>query len=163
MEQKCFFCSIAEKKIPAEVVYEDEYSIAILDIAPRSTGMTLVIPKKHMKSFDEHSELSKKILGSALTVAKMIKETLKPKDIGMAILPSELHHFHIRLYPIYENEVPLIENQPQKVSETELYHIAEKIKSGSKEYIEEPKKEKKKVKKRTKQDMYWVKRAIQLT
>jgi histidine triad (HIT) family protein len=160
MEQKCVFCAIASKQIPANVVYEDENSIAILDINPRSTGMTLIIPKIHLKTFYQNSTVSKRVYSSALKVSKMIKKALKPKAISVSILPSELEHFHIRIYPVYENEVPVIENQPKKVSEEDLNAITEKIKlvSLKKKVMEKPKE-----KEKSKEDKYWVKRAMQLT
>ena len=161
MEQKCLFCAIVNKEVPAKIVHEDENCVAILDIAPRSTGMTLVIPRRHVKDFDKHGELSKRVFSSALTVAEKIRQALQPNDISMAIIPSELQHFHIRLYPVYENEVPLIENQARKVTEEELDSVAEKIKSVTIERKERPKEVKKG--KRTKEDTFWIKRAMELT
>lgn len=170
MEQKCIFCAIASKQIPAKIVYEDENCVAILDINPRSTGMTLVVPRQHLRDFDENPGLSTKIFSSAITVAEKIRQALHPKDIGISILPSELKHFHIRIYPIYENEIPLIENQPKKVSEEELNLVAGKISSVrtfSNEQIPESsagkKPRKPREKKKSKEDVYWIKRAVQLT
>lgn len=170
MEQKCLFCAIVNKQVPAKIVHEDNNSVAILDINPRSTGMTLVIPKKHLKDFGENPSLSTKIFSSALIVAEKIKQALHPKDISISILPSELQHFHIRIYPIYENEVPLIENQPKKVSEEELDLVAGKISSvrivPNEQSIESSavrRPRKPREKKKSKEDVYWIKRAIQLT
>ena len=159
MEQKCAFCAIVNKQMPAKIVYEDEYCVAILDIAPRSKGMTLVIPKQHLKDFSENPELSAKVFSSALTVATMIKEALQPKDVSLSILPSDLEHFHIRIYPVSEGEIPLIENQPRRMNDEELDAVAEKIKSVKimKKKEEEPSKE------RTAEQMYWIKRNMQLT
>lgn len=47
----CIFCRIASQQSPAEVVYEDEKSIAFLDITPHTPGHTLVIPKEHYENF----------------------------------------------------------------------------------------------------------------
>lgn len=167
MEQKCVFCAIVSKQVPAKVVYEDDNSTAVLDIAPRSTGMTLVVPKQHLRDFDENFELSTKVFSSALIVAEMVKQALQPKAVSISIMPSEMQHFHIRIYPMYENEIPLIENQPKKVSEEELNAVAEKIKSIKinlkKEVKEEKVEEKPKEKERSKEDIYWIKRAMQLT
>ena len=45
----CVFCKIIKKEIPASVVYEDEKTLAFLDINPYAKGHLLVIPKKHSK------------------------------------------------------------------------------------------------------------------
>lgn len=48
MEQ-CLFCNIANGKIPAKKVYEDDKVAAVLDINPGTEGHILVIPKKHIE------------------------------------------------------------------------------------------------------------------
>jgi histidine triad (HIT) family protein len=53
MMPPCIFCSILEKVIPTDFVYEDEHIAAFLDIHPTKKGHTLVIPKKHSKTFLE--------------------------------------------------------------------------------------------------------------
>lgn len=46
----CIFCKIADKAIPADVVYEDDGVIAFRDIEPQAPLHILVIPKKHYGS-----------------------------------------------------------------------------------------------------------------
>ncbi|MBI4119418.1 MAG: HIT domain-containing protein, partial [Parcubacteria group bacterium] len=43
----CLFCKIAKKEIKAEIIYEDDLTMAILDVSPRAPGHTMVIPKSH--------------------------------------------------------------------------------------------------------------------
>ena len=43
----CVFCKIIKGEIPCTKVYEDNDTLAFLDIAPVNIGHTLVIPKKH--------------------------------------------------------------------------------------------------------------------
>ncbi|MBI4151003.1 HIT domain-containing protein [Candidatus Woesearchaeota archaeon] len=43
----CLFCKIVEKKIPAEVIFEDEKVVAFLDIKPVNPGHALVIHRHH--------------------------------------------------------------------------------------------------------------------
>ena len=52
----CIFCKIARKEIPSAIVYEDESTLAFLDIAPVSEGHVLVIPKEHAEKVHELSE-----------------------------------------------------------------------------------------------------------
>ena len=44
----CLFCEIAEKKIPAEIVYEDAAALAFLDHRPLFPGHLLLIPRQHI-------------------------------------------------------------------------------------------------------------------
>ncbi|MGV8171542.1 MAG: HIT family protein [Candidatus Woesearchaeota archaeon] len=46
-KQNCIFCKIAEKKVPAKIIHENDDNICILDINPASEGHILVYPKKH--------------------------------------------------------------------------------------------------------------------
>jgi histidine triad (HIT) family protein len=48
MEQ-CLFCNIANGKIPAKKVYEDDKVAAVLDINPGTQGHILVLPKQHVE------------------------------------------------------------------------------------------------------------------
>jgi len=171
MEQ-CIFCEIVKGKIKSNIIFENEYSIAFLDVRPRSKGMTIVIPKQHYQNFDENFELSARVFLSALIVAEKIKQALNPKEIFFSIIPSELvKHFHVRVYPVYENQIPLAEAQPLKISEAELEAIAEKIRSikiefkQAKEKVEkkeEVKEVKEEEKKRTEEEIYWIKRDFEI-
>lgn len=48
----CIFCKIVAGTIPCHRLYEDEASLAFLDIGPLSRGHTLVIPKGHWVTID---------------------------------------------------------------------------------------------------------------
>ena len=49
----CLFCKIAQKQIPANLLYEDENVIAFYDIAPQAPVHFLVIPRTHLTSVDD--------------------------------------------------------------------------------------------------------------
>ena len=50
------FEKIIAREILAQIVYEDERTIAFLDIAPVSRGHTLVVPKTVVDQIDDLSE-----------------------------------------------------------------------------------------------------------
>ncbi len=126
---ECVFCAIASKKIKSRIVYEDDATVSVLDITPKSKGMCLVIPKKHFDFFDEDIQTATKTFKSALIVAQKVKTSLNPLTIFFASLQAQIPHFNIRVYPVYENQIPLIENRPIEVDEKEMDEIANKIKS----------------------------------
>ena len=66
----CLFCKIAKKEAPAEIVYEDEKTVAFKDIAPKAPVHFLIIPRKHIESIK--SEGSEKVVGSLILTAKKI-------------------------------------------------------------------------------------------
>jgi len=165
MAEKCVFCDIVSKKTKSFVVYEDLNALGFLDIAPRSTGMTLVVPKQHYIEFDENLESSTAAFQAAQIVAKKIKKALNPITVDFSIIPSkEVPHFHIRVYPVYENEIPLVENQPKQATEQELSDVAGKIASVHVELpkkdvnLPEVKEQKPDETSRSKEDVYWIRR-----
>jgi histidine triad (HIT) family protein len=82
----CLFCKIANHEIPASVIFEDENSIAFLDIHPLSPGHTIVIPKKHANRIIDLQEADAGPL--FLTVKKVsdiIHASLKPDGFTIGI------------------------------------------------------------------------------
>lgn len=158
---ECLFCQIVQHRAPAKIIYEDEISIAFLDIMPRSTGMCIVASKKHIESWEEDEKLVEKVFTSSQRVAKLIEEKLNPVQIIIAKMPSEIKHFHLRVYPVYREEVPLIEAQPKKVDENFLDAIANKLKEKP-TARREKEHEKPKEKERSKDEVYWIKREIEI-
>ncbi len=48
----CLFCSIVDKVIPSNIIYEDDLLLSFTDINPQAPIHFLIIPKKHIKSLD---------------------------------------------------------------------------------------------------------------
>ena len=46
-EENCIFCKIVRGEMPASVIFEDEHSIAFMDVFPIAKGHSLLIPRKH--------------------------------------------------------------------------------------------------------------------
>lgn len=49
----CIFCKIAEKELPASIIYEDADVLAFNDIAPQAPTHVVVITKKHIACASE--------------------------------------------------------------------------------------------------------------
>ncbi len=105
MEKNCIFCKIANKEIPAHIVYEDDNFVAFLDINPTSVGHCQVIPKKHYRwvwdlpagrqvspNVGEYFEVVRKI---ALAQQKAFNtDWILSKIVG-----EDIFHAHIWVYP----------------------------------------------------------------
>lgn len=99
----CIFCKIAEGRIPAEKVYEDDFVVAFLDIGPLSDGHTLVIPKQHFEKLHECPPDLLERLGPCIgRVAKAVFAAMTPDgynvlcNTGKAAGQAVGHvHFHI--------------------------------------------------------------------
>jgi len=70
----CIFCKIANKEIPTQVVYEDDYILAFNDIEPQAPVHVLIIPKKHISDIaalkPEELNLVSKIFAAIQKIAK---------------------------------------------------------------------------------------------
>jgi len=71
----CIFCQIAQKKIPATIIYEDQDLLAFKDINPIDKVHFLIIPKEHIVNLIECNEGHQSILSKMLLLApKLSKE-----------------------------------------------------------------------------------------
>jgi histidine triad (HIT) family protein len=71
-EQNCLFCQIVAGEIPADIVHQDEHSIALRDINPQAPTHILIIPREHLESLDEASRQDEAMLGHLLRVAARV-------------------------------------------------------------------------------------------
>ncbi len=102
----CIFCDIIEDKAPCCKIYEDEFSLAILDINPFSKGHCLVIPKRHVPWWHELSpEENASLFGVAKIVAEKMMKALTPDFVCMYARGRRIPHTHIFLVPTYSGDV----------------------------------------------------------
>jgi histidine triad (HIT) family protein len=73
--EDCIFCKIANKKLPAEFVFESENIVAFPDINPKAKVHILIVPKKHIESVKTLQEIDKNLIGEMfLAVQKIAKD-----------------------------------------------------------------------------------------
>ncbi|MDP3640178.1 MAG: HIT domain-containing protein [Nanoarchaeota archaeon] len=70
-KQNCIFCTIISGKIPSRKVYEDESSLAVLDIRPAAKGHILILPKEHYAILPQVPE---KEIAHLFSVAKHLSQ-----------------------------------------------------------------------------------------
>jgi histidine triad (HIT) family protein len=134
----CLFCKIAKKEIPAEIVYENDKTLAILDINPHSPGHTMVLSKFHsLTILDLPEEEVGPLFSAVKKVTEMIQKALKPEGFTIGINHGKISgqvidHLHIHVIPRFKNDgggsVHSVVNNPPKES---LKEIANKIKAVS--------------------------------
>jgi histidine triad (HIT) family protein len=97
------FKRIINREIPADIVYEDELSLAFRDINPQAPTHILIIPKKEIVSVAEATEDDEQLLGHLLIVARKLAEQLNltsgyrivtnsGRDAGQTVF-----HLHVHL------------------------------------------------------------------
>lgn len=133
-DPNCIFCKIVAKEIPAHIVYEDEHSMAFLDIHPVTPGHTLVIPKTHEPDFwNLDPSAYSNVMASAQTVANKVMRALSPKRIGMILAGFDVPHTHVHILAINSTEdltriTP--DTRPEKPDDEEVAQVAEKIRTS---------------------------------
>lgn len=97
------FTKIIEREIPADIVYEDERSLAFRDINPKAPMHILVIPKKVIPKLVDAQVDDEALLGHLMTVAAKVASDEGYADAfrlvvnnGAAVGQSVFHlHLHI--------------------------------------------------------------------
>ena len=102
-DQDCIFCKVIHNELPSFKIWEDENSIAILDIFPNTKGQTLVIPKSHLPSyqFDLDDKDYSMILNAAKSVGKLLEKKMDVKRVALVIEGMGVNHLHVKLYPLH--------------------------------------------------------------
>ena len=99
---KCLFCKIIDKKLPAEIIFEDDNILAFKDINPKADFHILVIPKKHIESINFIQKTDRELIADLFfTVKKIAKNNnldsykLQINNGGKA--GQEVDHMHIHM------------------------------------------------------------------
>ncbi len=105
-EKGCIFCQIVAGDLPCYRIYEDELSLAILDINPFSKGHCLAVPKRHVPWWHELSpDENASLFRVAKAVAEKMMIALDPDFVCMYARGRRIPHTHIFLVPTYSGDV----------------------------------------------------------
>ncbi len=104
-DNRCIFCRIVAGNAEAHRVYEDDLSLAILDINPLAEGHCLVIPKRHVPWWhDLTARETESLFSVARIVAGRIMKAFKPDFVCMYARGRRIPHTHIFLVPTYKGD-----------------------------------------------------------
>jgi Diadenosine tetraphosphate (Ap4A) hydrolase and other HIT family hydrolases len=105
-EITCLGCRLANKEIEANIIYENDRIICILDIVPLNEGHMLILPKKHFHDVDDLDEATAtEVMRTSSFLTKLLKSHFQPQ--GITILQNngtfnDLTHYHMHVFPRYE-------------------------------------------------------------
>ncbi len=106
----CIFCKIISKELNAKIIYEDEKTIAFLDINPHAPAHTVIIPKTHYETILElkEDELNSLFLAVKKVLA-LIEASINAQGFTIGINHGKIAgqavpHLHIHLIPRFEND-----------------------------------------------------------
>jgi len=110
-DANCIFCKVVAGTIPAEILYNGEKVIALLDRYPIHPGHALIIPKVHcVDLLDLPSESFQEIVHTTQTVARALVGSLKLEGFNVfsnngAIAGQSVFHFHIHITPRFRDDM----------------------------------------------------------
>lgn len=94
------FTRIINGEIPCHKIYEDDKTIAFLDIHPENPGHTLVITKAQVDQYvDLNDEDYMALWVSVKKVATQLKKILQTDRVKISIIGTDVPHVHVHLVP----------------------------------------------------------------
>jgi histidine triad (HIT) family protein len=129
------FAKILLEEMPSHRVYEDDKTLAFMDIMPVAKGHTLVIPKtKATNIFEMDEEYLVAVAKTTKKIAAAIKQSLDPSGVIITQLNGStagqtVFHYHMHVIPVYDHAP--FQPHPSNVEESKtLSLIATTIKEG---------------------------------
>lgn len=127
----CIFCRIIDGSAPSYKVYEDEHTVAFLDLNPVTDGHILLIPREHTQYIEELPEAtSEALMKTLINIVPPIQRAMGATDsnIGINNGPNAgqiIPHVHIHIIP-----------RPSKAGPLRFSSVA-RFKPRSSEYYQE--------------------------
>jgi histidine triad (HIT) family protein len=106
----CIFCKIVKGQVPAHIVYEDDLTLAFMDLGQVNPGHTIVALKTHATDiYGTDDTQAAAVFCTAARVAKALKKTMQPA--GMTLLQANeaagwqtVFHFHMHVLPRHADD-----------------------------------------------------------
>ena len=106
----CLFCKIIAGEIPCFKLFENDETLAFMDINPASEGHALVIPKEHSRDVHAVSDAAiTATIATAKKIAAAIDKTLNPDGLNLLqcngpAAAQSVFHFHMHVLPRREGD-----------------------------------------------------------
>jgi len=99
----CVFCDISARRTTADIVFEDELSLAFLDARPVFVGHTLLVPRDHYETLhDLPVEIVTPLFSNARMLSSAVQTALGADGTFIAInnrVSQSIPHLHIHVVP----------------------------------------------------------------
>ena len=130
MPDPSIFTKIVRGEIPSHKVYEDDKTLAFLNIYPSVPGHVLVVPKvqvDHLDDLDEETYLA--VMTTVRKVMKRIKEVLGTERACVKVAGFDVPHAHVHVVGCNTTaDFFARDNHDQEPDHTALAAMAERLK-----------------------------------
>ncbi len=109
-EDGCIFCAIARGEAPAATIFDDDLTVAFMDVNPATDGHALVISRAHFPSLHEIEDPHlAAVARSARRVAAAMQRALAPDGIRVnqfngRAAGQTVFHYHVHLVPVHAGQ-----------------------------------------------------------
>ncbi len=128
------FAKVLRGEIPCHKIYEDEDTLAFLDIMPRTEGHALVITKQKAQDlFDISPQALAKLMAVVQKLAPQIKDAMGADGVLIqqfngAVAGQTVFHLHVHIIPRKEGDT-LKPHAGKMEDQAKLAATAEKIRT----------------------------------
>ena len=137
--ESCLICQIISNNVPSYKVYEDDLTLAVLDVNGANPGHCFVIPKNHYPIMEQipDDELAN-LFAVSNKVSSAIFDCLKVQGTNIFVtngIPAgqTVAHFVINVIPRQENDGINLQWNPKQLSEEEMSTVELKLKEQIKD------------------------------
>ena len=124
--QDSIFTKIINGDIPSYKVYEDERTLAFLDINPIQPGHTLVVPKVQVDQLsDLEIEDYRAVMNTAKLLMQNMRDELQVERVCVKVEGFDVPHAHVHLIPC--NTVEDFLQSSYEAAEDELIDMQERL------------------------------------
>ncbi len=113
-ERICVFCSIVRGEADSATVFEDDSTLAFLNLRQSNEGHVLVVPKRHFEQiYDLDEEIASSLAKTVRRVARAVRRVYEPEGLSIwqsngAAAFQEVPHVHWHVLPRYSNDGLLV-------------------------------------------------------
>ena len=132
----CIFCKIVAGEIPAAKVYEDDLTIAFMDIGQVNPGHVLVASKRHAVTvLDLTAEEAAAVMQTAQRIAHAAQQAFAPDGITLfqangAAGGQTVFHFHMHVLPRHEGDGMALTWPRKEPAMSLLQHYAQQLQTA---------------------------------
>jgi len=110
MSQETIFTKIINREIPADIIYEDENTLAFKDINPQAPFHALIIPKKAIATINDINPENSHLVGNLYVAAAKLAKQHNFADDGYRVVMNCNEHggqtvYHIHLHMLGGKEM----------------------------------------------------------
>lgn len=132
----CVFCRIVRGELPASVVYQDDLTIALMDIGSVNPGHMLIVAKPHVENlYGMDEDLAGAMFRTTARAARAAEKTLAPHGVSVyqangKAAGQTVFHAHIHVVPRWENDGMALTWPVRNPPREELQKMAEQLREA---------------------------------